>query len=423
MDFEIIGDVDHNRLYCTASFTKFLTTFVCLSLLAEKHDLNIVLDDENFLDSLCTNPTTKSFLTLFQTTIGSKFTIRDVCTYYNGLPYTFDLAPDELERVEEGHPFKHHSVMSEDEFLYRCKHYITQVDPNHCKFHYSELAIIFLGYLTEKIHHTTMEALYQRYVLDAYQLEHSLFSRTRPPHADARDLSPLYDYPSIAIMDHGYFCYSNGFFTTLLDQKKLLEGLVDSPIFHVMTDISKARAASNRIMNGLTVEIRIVGDDIIYGYEGLSYSGCNIWAYSAKHKKGYLTTSDDEDGVYDIIYGKFGYTEFDKAPAHTQEIYQHFLASEHFKFTEQAIPAEFIGKYHRVNINESSLPIIFTVGEHFVEIRNPEMIKYDVVFDHGTYRITCRDHMHGTKVGFHRANSGKLYMMFDGTLYKKYSNT
>ena len=172
-------------------------------------------------------------------------------------------------------------------------------------------------------------------------------------------------------------------------------------------------------MNGLTVEIRVVGDDILYGYEGLSYSGCNIWAYSTKQKKGYVTRSDDEDGVYDVIYGQFGYHEFDIVPAHTQEIYQQFLATAHVDLQDKSIPADYIGSYLRVNINDSSLPIVFTVGEHFIEIRNPEMVKYDVVFDGSNYRITCKDHMHGTKVGFHRAESGNLYMVFDGTMYKK----
>ena len=235
MDFQILGNADRNELYATASFTKFLTTYVCLSLLAEKYDLTVVLDDAHFLDRLATNPSAQSFLAIFQKTIGSRFSIRDVCTYYNGLPYTFDLAEQELASVEQGHPFKHHSIMDEQEFLHRCENCMTQIDPNHSKFHYSELAIIFLGYFLEKSDGIQIEALYQRYVIDAYQLQSSFFSRTRLEQADCRDLTARYDYPSIAIQDHGYFCYSNGFFTTLNDQKKLMEGLVDSPIFHIMT--------------------------------------------------------------------------------------------------------------------------------------------------------------------------------------------
>ena len=70
-------------------------------------------------------------------------------------------------------------------------------------------------------------------------------------------------------------------------------------------------------------------------------------------------------------------------------------------------------------INTKNLDIIFTVGSHFIEIRNPEMLRYDVLYDHGIYRIACKDHMHGTKVGFLQAKSGHHYMSFDGTLYQK----
>jgi hypothetical protein len=153
----------------------------------------------------------------------------------------------------------------------------------------------------------------------------------------------------LPITDHGYFCYSNGFFTTLNDEKKILEHLLKTLVFAHMCDLSKARAASNTIMNGLTVELRVVGDDILYGYEGLSY----------------------------------------------------------------------IGDYQRVVINSYNLETVFKVGDHFIVIRNPEEVKYDVLYDHGTYRITCKDHMHGTKVGFHQSKSDNRYMFFDGNLYKK----
>lgn len=186
-----------------------------------------------------------------------------------------------------------------------------------------------------------------------------------------------------------------------------------------MTDIRKARAASNKVMNGLTVELRIVNDDVICGYEGLSYSGCNIWAYSAKYKKGYITTTNDEDKAYPLIYDKFGYSQFDNVPDYTQQIYKKFLASQHYDFSDQAIPAEYVGTYHRVNINDITLETDFTVGEHFIVIRNPETVKYDVVFDHGIYRTKCKDHMHGIKIGFYQAKSGQHYMCFDGTCYKK----
>jgi len=287
---QIIGPVDKDRLYCSGSFTKFLTTFVSLSLLSEKFELKNSLDDDHFLDTLCVNPEAKNFLHLFQKIIGSRFTIRDICSYYAGLPYTFDLSEKELESVESGNPFKHHAVPDEETFLYLCKNKITPVYSNRCKFHYSEISIIFLGYLIEKIYNVKMEDLYQQYVINPFKLKHSVFSRTRPENVYCQDLSDQYDYPSIAILDHGYFCYSNGYYTTLNDMKILIESMVENVIFQHMIDLTHARAASNRLMNGLTVEIRLVNDDVLVGYEGLSYSGCSLWAYSLKNKKGYIST-------------------------------------------------------------------------------------------------------------------------------------
>lgn len=417
-DFEIIGDFDRDVLYCAGSFTKLLTTFVCLSKLAEYYSLNEILDDDQFLDRLCSNTASKSFLMLFQKIIGSPFSIRDVCTFYNGLPYTFDLSRAELDLVEQGYPFKHHSIMDEETFLMMCRDHVTQMDPNHSKFHYSEIAILFLGYLLEKVYDVSIESLYQQYVIDAFNLQNSLFSRIKPDAAFYVDLSDKYDYPSVAVLNHGYFCYSNGFFTTLHDEKKLLEQLIVSPVFLVMSDVRHARAASPRLLNGLTVEIRLVGDDVLYGYEGLSYSGCNIWAYSTKFNKGYVGFTDDEDRAYDI-YAKFGYKDFDSVPESSELCYREFIKREHYDFTDEDIPLAYIGDYERVNINEKRLAMVFSVGQHHIEIRNPERVKYSVINDHGIYRITCKDHMHGIKVGFHQAKSGNCYMMFDGTLYRK----
>lgn len=419
MTFEIIGDVDQSRLYCTGSFTKFLTTYACLSYLSEQYPLDVILDDDHFLDSVAGNAAAHSFLKLFQTTIGSLFSLRDVCTFYNGLPYTFDILPEQLEKVDQGGLFKHQGVMDEATFLLMCKTCITQVDPNRCKFHYSELAIIFLGYFIEKAFNISIEALYQKYVIDAFALSVSVFSRGTPANVDCQDLSDVYDYPAISIQDHGYFCYSNGFFTTLADQKKLLEQLIHTPIYQYMTDIQYARAASPHIMNGLTVELRKVGDDIVHGYEGLSYSGSNIWAYSTKYKKGYLTTTNSEELSYELIYQPFGYVNFDKVPEHTEILYHAFISTKHYDYTEVPIPQAFIGNYQRVDINSKHLDMIFTVAANYIEIRNPELVKYNVLYDHGIYRITCRDHMHGTKVGFYTARSGNRYMLFDGTLYRK----
>lgn len=419
MTFAILGDHDQHRLYCTGSFTKLVTTFVTLSFLADKYDLFTLLDDEDFLDHIAVNQEAKDFLNMFQCIIGCQFTLRDVCSFYNGLPYTFDILPAELEYVDQGHAYRGHSILSEKVLLEKFRTCITMIDPNHSKFHYSEIAIIFLGYFMEKAFQVRMEDLYQQYVLKRFDLQESQFSRIKPSNVYVQDLSDKYDYPSIGIVDHGYFCYSNGYFTTLHDQKKLLEQLLTDPVFAVMTDLRHARAASNTIMNGLTVELRIVGDDLLFGYEGLSYSGCNIWAYSTKQKKGYITLSNDEDSVYTLIYDQFGYQHFDKDPSFTQSIYHHFLETKNYDgdYEPTPIPLQYVGDYRRVDINDSSLKTLFRLDSHTITIRNPELVTYDVIYDRGVYRITCKDHMHGIKVGLYQAKSGRRYMMFDGTLY------
>ncbi len=420
MTIQIIGSVDKDRLYCSGSFTKFMTTFVVLSLLSEEFELKKIVDDDQFLDTLCVNPKASDFLQLFQKIIGSQFSLRDLCSYYSGLPYTFDLSEKELEMVELGNPFKHHSILDEETFLAMCRNNITPVYPDRCKFHYSEIAIIFLGYLIEKIYNTKMEKLYQHYVLDKFNLKNSLFSRTRPINVYCQDLSDKYDYPSIAILDHGFFCYSNGYYTTLNDMKILLENILENTVFKQMIDLTHARAASNRLLNGLTVEIRLVKDDVLVGYEGLSFSGCSLWAYSFKHKQGYITFSNDEEAIYDEVYGQFGYSEFDKVPDHTQVDYAKFLKKyDYSAIEEKSILQEFQGNYHRVTINEKILQDVFVVGDHFIIIRNPEEIKYDVIYLHGNYRIKNKDKVHGARVGFYHARSDNKYMLYDGTLYKK----
>lgn len=415
----IIGDVDRNRIYCTGSFTKLLTTYVSLSLLSEKYDLNKILDDENFLDEVCTNPASKNFLKIFQNRIGSRFTLRDICTYYTGLPYTFDLSDEELKTVEAGQPFKHHSITDEDTFLMMCRAKITQIYPNRSKFHYSEISILFLGYLIEKIHDIKMEDLYEKYVIGKCQLKNSYFSRKIVENTYCQDLSDKYDYPSIAILNHGYFCYSNGFYTTLNDMKVLIESLLEQPVFKYMVDIEYARAASNRLMNGLTIELRLHGEDLLYGYEGLSFSGCNIWVYSTKHKKGFLTLTNDEEKAYDIVYGQFGYSDFDIVPDHTQKFYKQFIKNYRFSIVEKDIPGEYQGNYHRVKINEKELKDIFIIGNNFIVIRNPDEAKYDAMYVHSHYSVRSKDNVQGSTVGLYMAESGNKYMLFDGTLYKK----
>lgn len=422
MSIHIIGEVNPERVYCAASGTKFLTTFVCLSLLSEQYELKNILDDDHFLDSICVNPEANDFLKLFQKIIGSRFTIHDICSYYAGLPYTFDLSEKELASVDAGNPFKHHCVPDEETFLYLCKNKITAVYPTRSKFHYSEISIIFLGYLIEKIYSVKMEDLYQTYIVNPFNLTKSTFSRKRVKDVYCQDLSDEYDYASIAILDHGYFCYSNGYYTTLNDMKILIENIVETPVFKQMIDINHARAASPRLMNGLTIEMRLVDDDLLVGYEGLSFSGCNLWAYSTKHKKGYLTFSLNEETIYDDIYkNKFKRSEFDKVPAHTQVDYVKFLKNYIPLYEEKSVPEEYQGNYHRVKINEKNLADIFVVGNHFIIIRNPEEIRYELVYLNGDYRIKNKDQVHGAKVGFYSAESGNKYMCFDGTLYMKIS--
>src|SRR5205807_693943 len=114
---------------------------------------------------ICNKTPAADFLHLFQKIIGSTFSIRDICTHYAGLPYTFDLSESELESVESGNPFKHHSILDEKSFLHMCSHKITPVYTKQCKFHYSEISIIFLGFLMEKIHDVKIEDLYHEYVI------------------------------------------------------------------------------------------------------------------------------------------------------------------------------------------------------------------------------------------------------------------
>lgn len=419
MSFEIIGDVDKNRIYCAGSFTKLLTTFVCLSKLSENYPLADIIDDENFLTCLCLTPQAKNFLQLFQQQLQAPFSIRDLCSFYSGLPYTFDVSQNELAAVEKGFAYKHHSIPDESTFLQRCRENITPVFKPRSKFHYSELSIIFLAYLLEKVYQTSMEDLYKKYIVDAFQLQQSQFSRKKISQVYVQDLSDAYDYPSIAIVDHGFFAYSNGYFTNLSDMKILLDQLVQHPVFLVMVNQQAARAASPRIMNGLTIELRVAGDDILYGYEGLSYSGCNIFAYSTQKRRGYITFNDSEEAAYDVVYAPFHLKDFDKVPEHTQHLYQQFLQHYSEQTLTQAIPSEYQGHYQRVNINDKILQTKFTVGSNFIVIRNPDEIKYDVVFARGCYRIQGKDQIPGVKVDFVTSNTGQHYMGFDGSLYRK----
>lgn len=203
--------------------------------------------------------------------------------------------------------------------------------------------------------------------------------------------------------------------------KILIENILNDSVFKYMIDISHARAASNRLMNGLSIEIRLANNDMLIGYEGLSYSGCNLWAYSTKHKQGFITFSNNEETIYDVVYGQLGYTDFDKVPEYTQIDYAKFLKNYHEAIVEINVPEQYQGHYHRVKINEKELNDIFVVSSHFMIIRNPEEKQYDIIYLNGNYRIKNKDHVHGAKVGFYSANSGNKYMVYDGILYKKIS--
>ena len=157
MTFHIAGSFDKDKLYCTGSLTKLLTTYVSLCLLAEQYDLQQIIDDDSFLDRLCVNQKSKEFLALFQKLIGGKFSIHDICSYYAGLPYTFDPSEAEIESVDAGNPFKHHSIPDEKTFLFMCQNKITPVYRDQCKFHYSEVSIIFLGYFLETVYQVKMK--------------------------------------------------------------------------------------------------------------------------------------------------------------------------------------------------------------------------------------------------------------------------
>jgi hypothetical protein len=419
MTIHIIGSFNKDTLYCAGSFTKFLTTFVSLSHLAEKYDLSVILDDDNFLDQLCVNAESKNFLQLFQKIIGSKFTLRDLCSFYTGLPYTFDLGDAELASVEQGNPFKHHSILDEKIFLTMCQTRITPIIPNRCKFHYSEIAIIFLGYLLEKVSQVKIEESFQKYVLKKFGLAASQFSRVRPKEVYTQDLSDKYDYPSIAILDHGYFCYSNGFYTTLNDMKKLIENILQDNIFQYMVDIKNARAASPHIMNGLTVEMRSVGDDLIYGYEGLSFSGCNIWNYSTAKQEGFITFTSSEEDAYPLVYNPLGYTDFDKVPSYTNKFYERFINNYQVDLVTRDLPEAFRGNYHRVRINVKELADVFVIGKDFIVIRNPDEIKYETMFVNENFHVQGKDKVQGVTVSLYEAKSGNRYMLFDGTLYRR----
>ena len=61
MAIQIVGSFDRDTIYCAGSLTKLLTTYVSLSLLSEKYDLKKIVDDNDFLETLATDSSSKDF--------------------------------------------------------------------------------------------------------------------------------------------------------------------------------------------------------------------------------------------------------------------------------------------------------------------------------------------------------------------------
>jgi hypothetical protein len=422
MPIVIFGEFDRDQLYCAGSVTKLLTTFVVLSLLSEKYDLSKVLDDEYFLDTISTTEAAKDFLQIFKNKIGPKFTLRDICSFYAGLPYTFEPDAAALERVDAGESFVHHSIPDEKAFLHACKTRFTPIYPNRSKFHYSEISIMFLGYLFEKIYNKSMEELYQKYLIGKFKLAKSQFARKRPKNVYFQDLSGHYDYAAVAKQDHGFFCYGNGFYTTLNDMKLLLENLLNDAVFQHIVDVKTARSASDTLMNGLTIEMRKVGDDVMFGYDGVSFSGCNVWAYSTKLKTGYLTFCNHTETAYQVISSNFKCTAYDEVPEHTTQFYSEFLKKYAAPVESKGIPVEYQGKYRRVKINGKKLKDVFVLGKDFLVIRDPLEVRYNLTCVNSSFHIQGDDQTHEARVSLHQAKSGNRYLFYNGTLYGHTAN-
>jgi hypothetical protein len=201
--------------------------------------------------------------------------------------------------------------------------------------------------------------------------------------------------------------------------KKLIENILQDNIFQYMVDIKNARAASPHIMNGLTVEMRSVGDDLIYGYEGLSFSGCNIWNYSTAKQEGFITFTSSEEDAYPLVYNPLGYTDFDKVPSYTNKFYERFINNYQVDLVTRDLPEAFRGNYHRVRINVKELADVFVIGKDFIVIRNPDEIKYETMFVNENFHVQGKDKVQGVTVSLYEAKSGNRYMLFDGTLYRR----
>lgn len=418
MQIEILGDFPKDQLYCAGSVTKFLTTFVILSYLRQLgYQLKDILDDENFLTTIAVNAEAKSFLQLMQCKIIGKFTLRDLCTYYTGLPYTFDPTPEALEKIAAGQPFKHHSlVVSEEAFLQLCEQNVSALYPNRSKYHYSELSIIFMAFLFEKITERSMEDLYDEFIVKRFQLTLSRLSRKRPADVYTQDLSDKVDYAAVAIMDHGYFVYSNSYYTTLNEMKQLLEAMHDDAVFQLMIDVEEARAAATEVMNGLSIELRQANGDLIYGYEGLSASGCNIFSCSRAQGKGYILFCNDEEKAYELIYQNFGITAFEPVTDKSRRFSQAFADSyAAHRFAD--IPPEFQGQYKRVKINGGEAQTLTTLSDKQLHIHNPSLVTYDLLFAAQSPCIQGEDGTHESRIRLYQSQ-GKRFLFFDGSAYE-----
>jgi CubicO group peptidase (beta-lactamase class C family) len=422
---EILGKFDRQQLFCAGSVSKMLTTFVVLSYLETKFpndELEKILDDEAFLDKICSDKPVHGFLKLLQRKIGSSFTLRDLCTFHTGLPYTFNPTKAELDSVVSGERFTHQSVMDEAAFISLCENNISMIYRNRQKFHYSEISIMALGYLIENAYGVKIEDLYQHFLVNKFKLSQSRLSRVKPEDAYFNpNMSQTYDYACVALQNHGYFSYGNGFYTTLDDLEVLLGKINSDHVFQLMVDVKNARRAESTVMNGLTVELRQVGDDLVYGYEGMSFSGCTTMAFSTMQKTWCVTFGENAEEDYHAVCSRLGYpnAQWKETPESANIFYTNFTHN-YPALSEAVIPLEYQGIYRRVKLNDGQeLEYVSVLGNNFLTIRDPDEVTYDLVQVNDEYHIKGDDNVVDSRVGLYTANGSNRFLFYIGNLYKR----
>lgn len=423
---KVIGEFDRKQQFCAGSVSKMLTTFVVLSYLSTKFpndELEKILDDEAFLDKICSGKPVHGFLKLLQGKIGSSFTLRDLCTFHTGLPYTFNPTMAELDGVVSGERFTHQSVMDEAAFISLCENNITMIYRNRQKFHYSEISIMALGYLIENAYGVKIENLYQHFLVNKFKLsQQSRISRVRPDDAYYNpNMSQAYDYACVALQNHGYFCYGNGFYTTLEDLEVLLGKINSDRVFQLMVDVKNARRAESTVMNGLTVELRQVGDDLVYGYEGMSFSGCTTMAFSTMQQTWCVTFGENAEEDYHAVCSGLGYQDDSwKEIPESANIFYNNLTHNYPVLSEAAIPLEYQGIYRRVKLNDGQeLENVSVLGNNFLTIRDPDEVTYDLVKVNDEYHIKGDDNVVDSRVGLYTVNGSNRFLFYIGNLYKR----